>query len=570
MHKTIKFKLVFLFLTLVLIVMISTGIFLRFNIQNSESRRIYEELSLFANMINSEIIQVFKEQEYIERELRTQIFTTRPDINIIILDSSGRNFSGEYFSSSVIISAMTGVSSFNPWERAVDQIGEFGRTATWMSYAVPVYVSDTGKSFIIYLRQNVTTLMESLENTTITIIISIIIAMLLSAILGIFFSRTLTEPISILTKISKEIAKGNFDQNIPIFSDDEIGQLSESFNKMSKNLQTTLKNIEIEKNKIEIIVNSISDGIIAFDNTGKLVHANNTAIEIIGMENMYYDYILKLIRNSENDSLDTFKINDMFIKINTKTYNNKEGYVDGTVISMQDVTKHMKLDNMRKEFVANVSHEIRTPLTVIKTYTETIIDMEEDEMKKSFLNTINSEVDRMTILTSDLLELSHFDNKQLKINNAKQNLIDILKNAIKYTKISAEKKSQKIILKTDIDKIEYFCDVIRINQVFVNIISNAIKYSKENTEINILVKKNGNYYDIYICDKGIGIKKDDIDRIFERFYRVDKSRSRNVGSTGLGLSIVKEILDIYNGKINVDSTPNVGTKVIISFPLQFM
>lgn len=562
--RSIKFKLNLLFLVLVLFVMISSAIFIRISIQNNESMRIYTELTDIVTLINSQIIQTYIYPSIIANELLGQSFlATRQGFRAVLLDSNGNSFTGGVYSSSVIIAAMAGNIGYNAWERT-DSIQE-GSVSIWMSYATPITIVATGEVVILYLRQDATVMWESLDATTITLILAIALSMVLAAILGTIFASTLTAPISALTKKTKEMSKGNF-LAIPVYSNDEIGQLTQSFNQMGKSLQTTLQNMNSEKTRNEIIIHSMTDGIIAFDKSGQLIHANNAAIEMIGSQNIFYADTISLLEiNSEALQDKILELGDKYIQRSFTTYENANGDIDGTVIVLQDATKRTLLDNMRKEFVANVSHEIRTPLTVIKTYAETLLDQEEDELRKSFLNTINLEVDRMTLLAADLLELSHFDNKQLKINNSNNDLLQILKNSIAQTQIIAEKKGQVIQYIQNGDSMPFFCDASRINQVFVNIISNSIKYSPEKSVISIVCDKVEDGYNIYIKDNGIGIPKEDYDRIFERFYRVDKARSRAMGGIGLGLSIVKEILNLQNGEISIKSEKGKGTTVLITF-----
>lgn len=559
-----------MFLTLVLFVTISSGVFIRISIQNSEAGRIYEEMNALAIWVEQEIIQTYIDHYHIAREIYRQPFEIlQPDMQVEILDENGQGIDGAFFTSSVIISAMAGQVGFNAWERG--QSHDEGLIATWMSYATPITVNETGQTLILYLRQNVNTLQLSLENTTITLTLAVALAMVLAAVLGTFFASTLTEPISALTKSSKEMAKGNLSQSIPVFSNDEIGQLTQSFNHMGKSLHRTLENMNSEKTRNEIIIHSMTDGIIAFDKKGEIIHANQAAIEMTGASQITYSNILELLQIDETageaNKDKIIEIGDKFIRREFTTYNNIQGEKDGTVIVLQDVTKQTKLDNMRKEFVANVSHEIRTPLTVIKTYAETLLDEEGiDDLARNFLTTINLEVDRMTLLAADLLELSHFDNKQLKMHNKQQDVLKILKNSIEQTTVVAQKKNQTIYFSTESETMPYYCDGGRINQVFVNIISNSIKYSGENTRINIKATETEAEYTISISDNGIGIPQEDMTHIFERFYRVDKARSRAMGGIGLGLSIVKEILDLAGASIKINSKQMQGTKVVIIFP----
>lgn len=581
--KSIKVKLVILYLALVLIVMIVSGTFIQISIRNQEAYKIETQLRLYARILDEQIIQQYKYAQQINEALNTPSpILLRGDIQVSILFKDGtpisKNSESQY-TSAAIISAIAGEENFRAWEKTTDIRREEGRVGVWMSFATPTIIDETGEEFIIYLRVNASSIEESLGDITNTIIIAVILAMILATVLGVLFASTLTGPISVLTKISKKMAQGNLEQEIPSYSDDEIGQLADSFNHMAKSLHKTMERMASDKNRMEIIIHNMSDGIIAFENNGEPIHANQASLDLLSFdknEKLELNKIINALKLEKKD-ISTFsnviekdttvKIDDKFINVSINTYKNTNGNVEGVVIVLQDVTRHKKLDNMRKEFVANVSHEIRTPLTIVKTYAETLLNtgIDDKEMAINFLNVINLEVDRMTLLATDLLELSKFDNKQLNMNMEDANLIHILKNSIRQTAVLAFKKSQNIIFKQDTEDMIVLCDHSRINQVFVNVLSNAIKYSEEGSNIEIECNEYKNNYEIQIKDYGIGIPKEDIPRIFERFYRVDKARSRSMGGTGLGLSIVKEILEEHKAEIYAKSEAGKGTTITIKF-----
>lgn len=234
------------------------------------------------------------------------------------------------------------------------------------------------------------------------------------------------------------------------------------------------------------------------------------------------------------------------------------------------MTEQKELDEMRKEFVANVSHELRTPLTTVKSYAETLLDgaIEDKNLAVSFLQVINNEADRMTALVQDLLELSRLDNKQVKFNFKSVNITQLIIKSVEQHQILAQKKNQKLDYSISNKKIVVNIDSERIQQVLSNVISNAIKYSPENAEINVKLYEEDDFALVSVSDTGFGIPESDLPRIFERFYRVDKARSRKVGGTGLGLAIAKEIMELHNGKIYAESEYGNGTTITLKFPKQ--
>jgi two-component system sensor histidine kinase VicK len=259
---------------------------------------------------------------------------------------------------------------------------------------------------------------------------------------------------------------------------------------------------------------------------------------------------------------------DKFINATFNTHKDENGEILGVIIVFQDITKHMRLDNMRKDFVANVSHELRTPLTTIMSYAETILDGSVDDraMHDDFLGIIHSESLRMAAIIKDLLELSRFDSKRMEFDFEPADLVALVTENVQSHKITAEKQGKTISLVNGPAKANIMMDSARISQVLDNIISNSLRYSLEGAKISIEMVEREESYMVYIHDDGIGIPKEDLRMIFDRFYRVDKARSRELGGTGLGLSIAKEIVETHGGRINAASELGVGTTMTLRLP----
>jgi len=365
-------------------------------------------------------------------------------------------------------------------------------------------------------------------------------------------------------------------------SDDEIGDLTKTFNYMSSELKNTLIEISSEKSKIETILKNMTDGIIAFNIKGEIIHINPAAKVMLGENELSMnfnefsdkyglnisleDIIYLQISTAEEKSV---FINDKYIRIYFATFTDDNKKAEGVIAVLQDVTEMQKLDNMRKEFVANVSHEMRTPLTSIKSYAETLLDgaYKDSDTAVKFLTVINSEADRMTRLVKDLLQLSRLDNHQMQWNMQQFSFTELVRNSIVKLQIEAENKNQKIesYIMGDIPEIKGDRD--RIEQVVLNILTNAIKYTPEGGKITVYVSRIFNDVTLKVADTGIGIPRKDLSRIFERFYRVDKARSREMGGTGLGLSIAKEIVEAHGGTITAESELGKGTEITVKLPI---
>jgi two-component system sensor histidine kinase VicK len=454
----------------------------------------------------------------------------------------------------------------------------------WITFAMPVtkeIKNDEGETesigYVVYARMNVQPLNENLSDLTRTLILMVGVAIVLTSVLWFIFSDTLTKPIAALTRHAKKMASRDLTSKIIVHSKDEIGQLADTFNEMAEDLNQTLGTIESEKNKSEALLHNLTDGVLAYDASGKLIHANNTCVEMLednlemSMTAMlsrlgfHADEVYGLSPNEAREA--TCEAGGRFLSSCITPYMNKGNEVDGFVIVIQDVTKMTKLDNMRKEFVANVSHELRTPLTSVKTYTETLLDgaIEEPETARQFLKVINDETQRMSVLVTDLLELSRLDNKQSAIEKEVVDLAGLLRLVIRQCQVLAQKKRQRINFEPPNKPYFIEANATRINQVLSNIISNSIKYSPEETSIDVSMETTEKYYRVFVRDHGMGIPSADLPHIFERFYRVDKARSRMMGGTGLGLAIAREIMEEHGGRIYVSSELGSGTTMTLRF-----
>ena len=596
--KSIRWKLVFMYLTLVFIVMITSGTFIILTMERQEASKAEEELKQCATYIEEQIIAGQAEAEVFQDNLVNLFISSSAMRNMqgSILDSAGKTIASSAatdfslfleYKNSAVISALAGQDYFYANKQETDQNS---RVKTWMSYATPVFAkNEAGEKtdkveYIIYVQMDAQAINDSLSQTTKTIFISVILALILAAILGSLFANTITVPIAALTKKANLFAKGRLDQHVAVKSNDEIGQLTKSFNTMAKELRKTLMEMENQNNRLEVVLHNMTDGVLAFDERGVLIHANKICYDMLGTLNIArtdgkgisLNWFLNKINVSREsltpDKVEEIVLNegDKYINASLIPYSTNKKKIKGVVVVLQDITKHKLLDDMRKEFVANVSHEIGTPLTTIKGYTETLLDgaLEDKEVAVTFLNEINEAANRMTFLRNDLLDLSRFDTRANKFNKLDINLVKLVEDSIRQNILVARNKNQEIVLKIPQEEKEMliYADSGRINQVFTNILTNAIKYSPEETSIEIEVAERGNNFYVSVTDHGIGMSKEDTQRIFERFYRVDKARSRAMGGNGLGLAIAKEIMERHYGRIDVYSEIGSGTTMVLVFP----
>ena len=570
-----------MYLGLVLIVMIVSGTYILLSLRNIEIDKSRSELERYAEKINEQVIEGGKPEDFQQELLKT--VSNAVGIQGNILDASGDTIASttvtqapypEYTDQS-IIAAMNGMTSFSTEKKSTDT---FGLLRDWMSYAVPISDGEGETAYIIYTRLDASDMQTSLNETTKTIVIAVALALLLAAIMGYVFAQTLTGPILALTKGAKSLAEGDMSQSLKVKSTDEIGQLTASFNYMAEELAKNMSEISREKNRLEILLHNMSDGVISFDKDGDLMLANAAAATMLDVEEMnmtFTEFIRKYDINSgvyldmgnEPSKKVTFPVGKQFINANFSPYYDKKGEIEGLVVVLQDITEQKKLDDMRKEFVANVSHELRTPLTTVKSYTETLLDgaMEERELATEFLSIINSEADRMAFLVRDLLQLTRFDNKQVRLDMTEIEMNDFLSMTVRQNRIHAEAKNQQLSFEPYEHMVVVHGDRDRVGQVVNNIVTNAIKYSLEQATIRIFVTEDEQFFKINVKDTGMGISREDLPRIFERFYRVDKARSRAMGGTGLGLAIVNEWVENMDARIDVRSIYGEGTEFKVYF-----
>ena len=430
----------------------------------------------------------------------------------------------------------------------------------------------------VELQQNLTNQIENLKSISAVSLGTFFIIIL---IMGIFISKSITKPI---TKLIKSVEKITAGEDVKLESengtDTQIGELVNAFTLMTNELKQNINEIERQKKQIETILLHMTDGVIAFNMEGKIIHINTAAMNLLKLEQKDNSFEkifnkLKLNINLEKiiylenwtSSEHRLTIEDKCVNLFFVPFQDENNRQAGLIVVIQDITEHVKLDNMRKEFVADVSHELKTPITSIMGYADTLLEGEYDkDTQQKFLGVISSEARRMARLVTDLLTLSKYDSKKVKLEETEFDLGELTKKCQERLKFEIEKKHQNVECFVTANVPPVSADKYGIERVVLNILSNAIKYTPENGKIKIYVGFVYNDAYIKIIVNGIGISEQDLTRIFDRFYRADKARTREMGGTGLGLSIAKEILDQNKGSIDIRSELGKGTEVIIRIP----
>lgn len=405
---------------------------------------------------------------------------------------------------------------------------------------------------------------------------AIIIMIFISLWIANKLSYIIVKPIRDLDVITSMMTNGNLSRRIKITTNDELGKLALNFNHMADRLESSLHEVSEKQNRLSAILQSMESGVIAIDNSHNIIMINNYAKKIFNIkedvvgnpvENICKEVNLKFIFSMRDRDIKEFKLSAptiKFLRVRTADIIIHNHQHIGAVAVIQDISDLKKLENMRTEFVANVSHELKTPLTSIRGFAETLKEVDDDETKKKFLTIINEEAERLTTLISDILLLSQIEHKQefkkevFNVNKAIEDVFYLMKNT------GEQKQVHVSIVGDEIPNI--LGDRDKFKQMLINLVDNAIKYSEAFDTVVITKIIYDTYFKVIVEDSGMGIAKEYIPRLFERFYRVDKARSRAKGGTGLGLAIVKHIIIGFNGSIDVESTLGVGTKFIITIP----
>ncbi len=451
----------------------------------------------------------------------------------------------------------------------------------YMDVAVPIRRG--GRSYVIYVRDNKQNA-QSLTGQLVTLILeALAFGIAISVLLSFLISKTLITPIERLTEGAEEVAAGDFSHKIEVDSKDEIGVLTATFNDMAQQLKTTLQEVENERNKLGTLFLHMTDGVVAFNRRGEIIQSNPAAEEMLGRALpiggalVYGDLFgdIASLKEALEPGAQGFvsasrELGERSLELLLAPFD-KEAQA-GVLVVIHDVTERNKTEEMRKEFVANVSHELRTPLTNIHSYAETLVDNAgflPTDTERNFLSVILGESERMAHIVQDLLTLSRFDSGRSELSLTTFSFAEAIEAMVNANLLEAQRHGHTLTAQLEPGLPRITADRERITQVMMNIVSNSIKYTPDGGEITVTAGKKGDKRVwMEVSDTGIGIPAKDRDRIFERFYRVDKARSRESGGTGLGLSIAKEIVDQHKGTIEIVDKAQPGLTIRVELPVE--
>jgi two-component system, OmpR family, sensor histidine kinase VicK len=457
---------------------------------------------------------------------------------------------------------------------------------------VPLLASGNANNVVgvVYMRANLEGVYSTINSISLIYLSAALITIVLGLGLAVLISREITRPIEEMRKQTLRIARGDFSGQVKVMGNDELGQLAGAVNNLSVRVEESQESSDAERRRLDSVLSHMSDGVLATDRRGNLTIVNNTALQFLNIadeEQVLGKSILDVlkirrqfsIRHLVDEDQDQVILDDLNEDLILSAYfspiKRESGFVSGLVCVLHDVTSQQKEERERKEFVSNVSHELRTPLTSVKSYVEALSDgaINDPELAPRFLGVVSDETERMIRMINDLLSLSRMDSGTAKLNLEYVNINElfnyILNRFDMIIKNEAADPSQK---KYTI--VRYFTkkdlwveiDTDKFTQVVDNIMNNAVKYSPDGGVITARLLETHNHVILSISDQGLGIPRKDLGHIFDRFFRVDKARSRKQGGTGLGLAISKEVVNLLGGQIWVDSVEGKGSTFYISLP----
>ncbi len=450
-------------------------------------------------------------------------------------------------------------------------------------FATPILENGEVKG-VLRIARPITELRETLSSLYIKAIIFGLGIAIICTLLSTIFIKRIISPLASLQSGVKKIAEGNFMKKLVISSDDEIGAVAESVNKIRGQLKSNLEEISNQNQESKAILGSMREGVLAVSEDLKVIRLNRAAqkflnidtfspktkLEEMSINPLVISFAMKIVKEkafSEEDVV-VHGSNERLLRLKGTPLIGESSEINGAVVVITDVTRIRKLENMRRDFVSNVSHELRTPIAIIKSAVETLDDGAIDEPGdgRYFLKIVDKNTNRLSLLIEDILFLSKVEERKSPIAFKEENLNEIITEILTTVKAKAQKKNISIETKVS-EELAWTLNGSLINQALLNLVENGIKYSEPNKTINISVKQYFNQLHIEVRDQGFGIDKEEFERIFERFYRVDKSHCQKIEGTGLGLSIVKHIVSVHEGTIELTSHLNEGSTFIIKLPM---
>ena len=594
--KSIHVKLVLIYILLIMLALQIIGIYfsreLEKSLKENFQESIYQRVDLMQYSIREEIL---KERDSstptLEESLKPIVkeFSTGDILEIRVLDNRQRILATSEANNQYLIGQRSNTDTVRraiSAEMFIDMISldKKTRNRVW-ELATPIRDGPSQEDEIIgvlYITSDIETVFSQMADINGIFLGGTAMSLVITIFLGILVARTITQPIADMRKQAQAMAKGNFARKVRVYGTDEIGQLAITFNHLTNRLQEATSTTEAERRKLDSVLSNMTDGVIATDRKGRIILINDPALEllhitrdvtlgrpiasVLGIEQEYNFEDLIHMNDPINLNFSTSEA-PYILRANFSVIQKETGFINGLITVLHDITEQEKIEMERREFVSNVSHELRTPLTTMRSYLEALADgaWQDQNIAPTFLNVTQTETERMIRLVNDLLQLSRMDSQDYELNKDIVLFNSFFSRIIDRFEMA---KSQNVKFERLLPEASYYVeiDTDKVTQVIDNIISNAIKYSPDGGNVRFGFTVQGEMLKVMISDDGMGIPKENVGRIFDRFYRVDRARARSMGGTGLGLAIAREMIEAHGGKIWAESEEGYGTTIFFTLP----
>lgn len=594
--RSIHLKFIIIYILLLLVAIQVIGSYFARQIEIELMDTFEESINNRVDLLNYNLEQAFnkprtdsEEEQSLEEEVQkivTDIDTTSIT-NLQVINSQSRVLATNDFSRRDIIGKRTTDSTVRdallyelPRENTMLDTQTQNRVYV---KAQPIFNIEGNVVGVIYLETSLEGVYGQVQKINSIFLQGSILAIAVSAFIGILVARTITKPIIEMRRQAQKMARGDFSQKVNVYGSDEISHLAEAFNDLNDKLKHSIASTEKEQQKLSSVLANMSEGVIATDKAGEITLMNEAAGKLIGRNpgiikgEFLLDFLqledrvvdISELPKTGSMIIDLSEDETFLIRANFSTIFDDNDEITGFITVLSDVTEQEKMEMERREFVSNVSHELRTPLTTMRSYVEALSDgaIDNKELAPKFLKVAQDETERMIRLVNDLLQLSRMDSKEYALNRKRTEFISYFHHIIDRFEMNI---TDNITIERQLPKGKLFVwmDEDKMTQILDNIISNAIKYSPEGGMISCRVEKLDNrQLLVSIEDRGLGIPFEMRDKIFDRFYRVDRARTRKLGGSGLGLAITKELVEAHYGKIWVESIEGKGTTILFTLPL---
>ncbi len=585
--RSLLWQLYPVYLLIIVIALFTITWYLSYLLPDFYHNQVAEDLQARANLIKEQFLQKLKVEDFEGMDALSKELGASSSTRITIILPNGKVIADSHENPANMENHGDRPEFKDAFEREIGKSLRFSNTLGQSMMYLVLPLKGQGKTLaVVRTSVPVVAINEKLSDLNNKIILSAIIVAICAAVITLIVSRKISQPIQQMKETAQRFALGELELRVPLPKQAELTELAQALNEMAQQLQDRIHTITQQRNELKAILSSMVEGVVAVDSNGYIVNINEAAANFLSTDTAKAQgcSIEEVIRNTEFQEFIYGILNeehpgqtdivlsgreDRIVRLDGATLTDSKGNKSGAVIVISDLTRMRRLEDVRRDFVANVSHELRTPITSIKGFVETLMggDIKMPQEAERFLQIIAKHSDRLNAIVEDLLSLSRLEegSEKRKITFEKTSIKNVLSSVIEMSMIKAEVKVITIELDCG-ESIEVKINTHLLEQAILNLVDNAIKYSEPASKVQIKAYRTNKMIVISVRDYGCGISKKHQNRIFERFYVVDKSRSRKLGGTGLGLAIVKHIAEVHSGKVTIESSPGVGSTFFLHLP----